>query len=183
MKNKKTVIIFGGLLIVILIGGYLGIKYVKNKNEGIDTAITEYTPEEEITEEGLRKTIVSLYYVSKDTNELTPEARIIDIKEILNTPYEKIINLLMEEPKNNNNKKIIPENTKLLNSYIENDCVTLDFSSEFLNYNKEDKNEKDNLINSLVNTLSQFTEVNKIKILINGNEVEDFNEEYSRRIN
>ena len=47
---------------------------------------------------------------------MAPEARLIDIKEIINTPYEKLINLLIEGPKNDKYEKIIPDNTKLLNS-------------------------------------------------------------------
>lgn len=178
MKENKVFIIFGVLLIAILIGGYFGIKFVKNKEE--ETTVTEYTPEEEISQEQLRRTIVSLYFLSKENNVLVPEARLIDIKEIINTPYEKLVNLLIEGPKNEKNKKIIPENTKLLKTYLEGDCVTLDFSSEFLNYNKEDEKEKNNLINSLVNTLTELTEVNRVKILINGEINEEFSGEYFR---
>ena len=42
-------------------------------------------------------------------------------------------------------EKIIPENTKLNKSYMEDDCVTLDFSAEFLNYDKSDEKTKDKL--------------------------------------
>ena len=85
MKNKKIFIIFSILLIVILIGGYFGIKYAKNKSEKINNnEIAEYTPEEEITDKQLRQTIVSVYFPSKETNEIVPEARLIDIKEIIN---------------------------------------------------------------------------------------------------
>lgn len=182
MINKKIFIIFSVILILILIGGYFGIKYVKNKNQQIDKAITEeYIPEEEITEEQMRRTIVSLYFPSKETREITPEARLIDIKEIINTPYERLVTLLIEGPKSDKNQKVIPENTKLLKTYLEDDCVVLDFSEELLNYNKEDQKEKSNLINSLVNTLTELTEVNKVKILINGNTCEEFNEIYTRK--
>ncbi len=179
MKDKKVFIIFGVLLIIILVGGYFGISFVKKRK--VETNITEFTPEEEISQEQLRKTIVSLYFASKENNNLCPEARLIDIKEILNTPYERLVNLLIEGPKNEKNKKIIPENTKLLKTYIEGDCLTLDFSSEFLNFNKEDEKEKNNLINSLVNTLTELTEVNKIKILINGETNEEFRGEFDRK--
>ena len=179
MKDKKIFIFFEILLIIIIIGGYFCIKFVKNKEE--ETNVTEYTPEEEISQDQLRKTIVSLYFVSNENNDLVPEARLIDIKEIINTPYEKLVNLLIEGPKNDKNKKIIPDNTTLLKSFIEGDCVTLDFSSEFLNYNKEDEKEKNNLINTLVNTLTELTEVNKVKILVNGESAEEFNEEYARK--
>lgn len=182
MKNKKIGIIFLVILIIVLIAGYFGIQYVKNKQEEL-TVIEEYIPQEEITEEQVRQTIVSLYFPLKETNEVNPEARLIDIKEIINNPYEKLINLLVEGPKNDKHKKIIPEGTKLNKNYLEEDCVVLDFSTEFLNYSKEDENEKTNLINCIVNTLTELTEVNKVKILIDGNENEEFKEIYSRKNN
>lgn len=175
MKNKKIFIIFIILLLIILIAGYFIINYLKNKN---DNTQVEYVPEQEITEEQLRQTIVSLYFPAKETNELQPEARIIDIKEIINNPYEKLINLLIEGPKNEKLNKIIPDNTKLLKNYLEGDCVVLDFSSDFLKFNKENKNI---LLDSIINTLTELTEVNKVKILIDGNENEEFNEIYERK--
>ena len=178
MKNKKILIIFVCLVLLVLIGGYFVINYVKSKNE--ETIVEEYVPEEEITEEQLRQTIVSLYFLDTQTNELVPEARLIDIKEMMTVPYEKLVNLLIEGPKNEKNKKIIPDNTKLLRNYLEGDCLVLDFSQEFLNYNKENKNGKENLVNSIVNTLTELSEINKVKILIDGKENQEFNEIYTR---
>ena len=172
MKNKKIIIIFLSLFIIILIGGYFAIKYAKEKNE--EEQVEEYTPQEEISEDQLRQTIVSLYFPEKETKELTPEARLVDIKEIINNPYEKIVNLLIEGPKNDKNERVIPENTKLLKAYMEQDCLILDFSSEILNYNKEDEKAKDNIKNSLLKSLTQLTEVNSIKILVNEEETEEF---------
>ena len=168
MKNKKILIIFICLFILLLIGGYIAIKFVKSQNE--ETVVEEYVPEQEITEEQLRQTIVSLYFLDSQTNELVPEARLLDIKDMIANPYEKLVNLLIEGPKNEKNKKLLHENTKLLQNYLEEDCLVLDFSSEILNYNKEIENEKNNLINSIVKTLTQLTEINSIKILVNGQE-------------
>ena len=175
MKNKKIIIIFSTLLFVILIGGYLGIKYTKENQEN---KIEEYIPQKEITEEQFRQTIVSLYFKNKENNTIESEVRLVDIREILNNPYEKLINLLIEGPKNDKNERLIPENTKLLNTYIEKDCVVLDFSKEFLNYKKENE---DYLIESLVNTLTELSEVNKIKILIEGEECDIFKQIYVRK--
>ena len=176
MKNKKILIIFVCLFLIVLIGGYFAINYVKNKNE--ETIVEEYVPEEEITEEQLRQTIVSLYFLDTQTNELVPEARLIDIKEMMTVPYEKLVNLLIEGPKNEKNKKIIPDNTKLLRNYLEGDCLVLDFSQEFLNYDKEKG--KENLVNSIVNTLTELSEINKVKILIEGKENQEFDQVYTR---
>ena len=178
MKNKKIIVIFTVLFIVILVGGIIGIRYVKNKTN--ETISEEYIPEEEITEEQSRQTLVSLYFQNKDSKELGPEARLIDIKELINNPYEKIMNLLMEGPKNDKEEKIIPDNTKILKIYMEDDCLILDLSSEFLNYDKNDEKIKKNIINSIVNSMTELTEVNKVKILINGNVNEEFKDVYER---
>lgn len=175
--NKKIIIIFTTLLIIILIGGYLVINYFKNQEQ--ETIIEEYTPEQEITEEQSRQTIVSLYFSNKETQELVPEARLVDIKEIINDPYDKLINMLIEGPKNDKYEKIIPDNTKLNKTYTEKDMLYIDFSSEFLSYDKQDTNEKENLINSIVKTMTQLTEINSVKILIDGQENADFNEIYT----
>ena len=179
MKNKKIGIIFFVVLAVILIGGYFAIKYVKNKE--IMTTVEEYVPEEEITEEQVRQTIVSLYFPNKESDELNPEARLIDIKEIINNPSERLMNLLIEGPKNDKNKKVIPDGTKLNKNYFEDDCVVLDLSGEFLNYSKDDEKQKNNMIDCIVNTLTELNEINKVKFLIDGNENEEFNGEYTRK--
>lgn len=178
--NKKIIIIFTILLIIILVGGYFIIQYFNNK-ENKETIVEEYTPQEEITEEQNRQTIVSLYFLDKASKELSPEARLVDIKEIINDPYDKLVNMLIEGPKNEKYKKLIPDNTKLNKTYMENDCVVLDFSKEFLNYSKEDDKAKENVINSIVNTLTELTEVNSVKILIDGEENAEFNEQYIRK--
>lgn len=178
MKNKKIILIFSILLILVLIGGIFAIWFVKNKE---NSKVEEITPEEEISEEQLRQTIVTLYFVSNETNEIMPEARLIDIKEIIATPYEKLINLLIEGPKNEKAKKVIPEGTTLLKTFLEKDVITLDFSKEFLNYNKEDEKEKENIINTIVNTLTELTEINGVKIKIEGEDVEDFEGVYTRQ--
>lgn len=180
MKNKKIIIIFSILLIILVVGGYFLIKYLrKDKTEEEQQIVEEYTPEEEISEEQSRQTIVSLYFPDKETKELEPEARLVDIKEILENPYEKIVNLLIEGPKDEDKENIFPENTKILSSSLEGDCLTLNFSSEFLNYDKTNEKTKENLIKSIVNTLTQLNEVNSIKILIDGTENEEFNEVYT----
>lgn len=176
MKNRKIIISFIILVIIILVGGFFAIKYVKEKKE--NEIKNEYIPEEEISEKQSRDTIVSLYFPDKETKSLKPEARMVDIKELLHSPYNILIELLLQGPKNDKLEKIFPENTKLLNSNINDEVLTLDFSSEFLNYDKNNEKTKNNLINSIVNTLTELTEVNKIKILINGETNDEFKEEY-----
>ena len=99
----------------------------------------------------------------------------------MNNPYEKLVNLLIEGPKNEKATKVIPENTKVLKTYTEGDCVVLDLSKEFLNYSKEDTKQKQNMIDSIVNTLTELTEVNSVKFMIDGQSNEEFKDIYTRR--
>ena len=95
-------------------------------------------------------------------------------------PYEKLMNLLMEGPKNEKLDKIIPKETKVLRTFTENDVLVFDLSKDFLNYDTEKENEKDNLIKSIVNTVTELTEINGVKFLIDGAENDQFNETYRR---
>ena len=90
--------------------------------------------------------------------------------------------MLIQGPKNEKYLKIIPENTKLNKCYMQNDILFLDFSKEILNYDKNKKDSKNLIIDSLVNTLTELTEVNGIKILIDEKENDEFSEQYKRKV-
>lgn len=167
MKNKKIIMYVGIILIVLtlLFVGYLIYNNVKNKNEEI---IYEYTPEEEITGEQLRQTVITLYFLNPDTYTISPEARQIDAKQLLDNPYEILINLLIEGPKNEKLLKLIPENTKLNSAKIENNILYIDFSEEFIKEQNLGKQQEELILQSIVNTVTELTEINKVAILING---------------
>ena len=170
MLDKRRVFIVGIaiiLIIGIIIGGYFLIK-----NNGQENEILEYTPEEEISEEQLRQTIVSLYF--KNENGLMPEARLVDVKELINNPYEKIINMLIEGPKNENLQKTIPEGTKINKIEKQGEVLILDFSEEFISNHSGGEEEQKIIIRSIVKTLTELTEINGIKININGEENKEF---------
>ncbi len=179
MRGKKFLIILILLIFIILMGGYLVYKYVDI--EIIDDEMEEYIPQEEITVEQERNTILTLYFVDKETKEIMPEARVIDIKEMINLPYETLLNLLIEGPKNEKLEKVMPENVKINMVYKEGDCLTIDFTKEILNYDIEDATSKDKIVECIVNTLTELTEINKVKILIDGQENEEFTEIYERK--
>ena len=181
MEKSKIKIIYGVLAIVIVVVGVLVIKWLKDANEENNMLVDDFTPEAEITEDQARQTIVSLYFSGKESHELMPEARLVDVKELMNNPYEKIFNMLIEGPKNEKLEGIIPQNVKILKTYMDKDCLVLDLSKDFLNFDKEKDNAKENLINSIVNSLTELTEVNSVKFLIEGQENEQFKEIYVRK--
>lgn len=171
LNKKKTliIVIFLIFIILILIGTY---KFIKNKN----TNIIEYIPEEEISEEQMRKTIISLYF--KLGEEIIPEARQIDAKDLISNPYETILNLLIDGPKNSNLENTIPKDTKINKIEKNKNILIIDFSEEFIeNHPGGEVNEKIT-IDSIVNTLTELVEIDEIKILINGQENKSFKDNY-----
>ena len=79
MKSKRVKMFISILIILVIlcVAGYFILGYLNSNNT---EEITEYTPQEEISDEQMRQTIVSLYFKNKDKNELLQEARLIDVK-------------------------------------------------------------------------------------------------------
>lgn len=169
MKNKKIIMYVGIILIVLILLG-VGVFIINNVKNNKEEIIYEYIPEEEITGEQLRQTVITLYFLNPETYEISPEARQIDAKELLDNPYELLINLLIEGPKNENLLKLIPENTKLNNAQIKNNILYIDFSEDFIKEQNLGKEQEELILKSIVNTVTELTEINKVVFLIDGKE-------------
>ena len=176
MKNKKILFLLIIVLIIILVLLFFIVKSFNFENQTTEK-IQEYTPAEEISDTQLRETMVSLYFLDKTSNSLKSEGKIIDSALLLQNPYKELINLLIEGPSNDSLLKVFPDNTQVLDAYIKNGCVSIDFSEEILNV--ENENQQYNIINSILNTLTQLNEVSSIKILINNENSNYFKEEYT----
>lgn len=177
MKNKKIFMYIGIIILILIVLGlgyliFININFNKDNN-----TIDEYIPEPEITDEQLRETIVTLYFMNVETAQIEPEARKIDAKELLENPYKKIIQLLIEGPKNEKLTKLIPDNTLINSVYEKSGIVTIDFSEAFINEQRLGKEQEEMIINSIVKSLTELTEVTKIRILINGEENKSFPDE------
>ena len=72
---------------------------------------------------------------------------------------------------------MFPEGTRLIDATLSNDCVLLNFSEELLNF--KDDVQKYNIINSILDSLTQLNEVNSIKILINNEPNDKISQEYT----
>lgn len=175
MKKSRIFLIIIFILMLFILLGYFIIK--NNITISNNKFESDYTPEEEISEEQMRNTVVSLYFLSTDNNTLKAEGRLIDSANLLNNPYETLINLLIEGPKSSDLNKVIPDGTTLINASIDHSNVVLNFSPEFLNYS--DETQKYNIINSILKTLSELNEVNSFNILINNEISEIYPDTYS----
>lgn len=169
MKGKFILYIV--LVIIIGLAVFLAVKsFTKDKY----AEIKEYTPQEEISEEQEKKTLVTLYFQNKENKDVMPEARLIDAKLLLNNPYETLVKLLLDGPKSDKLQAIIPEGTKLIEAKINGNTANLNFSIEFIKNVNLGKDQEEKIINSIVNTLTELSEIDSVKILVDGKEGEAF---------
>ena len=155
------------ILIIISVIVILGIFIVLNVN-----VETEYVPETEIEDSELRKTVVTLYFKNKNTEELARESRLIDSKNLLRNPYEALLKLLLDG-------KTFPEGVEILNATLNNNCVEINVNKA-LEEAKLNDDQIEKLLDSIYSTLSELTEVSSIKVLVEGNEVDGISKVVSK---
>ena len=154
MKRKRIIAIITLILIIILsIFIFKNVSIEENKQDEYQ----DYTPQEEISEEQLRQTKVTLYFENIETGELDTEIKIIDANLLINNPEKELINLLIKGPQSSSLRKIIPEGTIVHDVKIDKSCAIINVSTEFLNYENDEKKLK--IINSIVNTLTNLKEI------------------------
>ena len=168
--SKK--IILSIIIVLILVG--VGIWYFFFYNQNTQSKENQIIPEEEISEDQMRQTIVSLYFYNNDTKSLASEGRLIDVKELLDNPYKRLMELLIEGPQNANLSKTIPDGTKVNKAEIKGDILYLDLSKEFIENHAGGEEAESATIYSIVNTMTNLTEVNAVKMLIDGEENKSF---------
>jgi spore germination protein GerM len=117
-----------------------------------------------------KKLTMNLYFPDKENDAVMVEKHELTVYEgaVLRAAVEG----LLAGPESGNLIKPVPEGTKLLGINLKNDLAIVDFSKEFAsNDNVAELVEKI----SLVNTITEFANVSKVKILIEGNEWVDSN--------
>lgn len=179
MSNKKIVMYVSIITLIIFILG-IGWIILRDKNNVNMEMVNEYIPEQEISEEQLRKTNITLYFEEVSTGNLVTEIRQIDSKELLDNAEKKLIEFLIEGPNNKELNKIIPENTKILETKIEKGILLINFSEDFIKDQNLGEEKERLLLDSIIKTVSQLNEINGIKILIEGEEGRGF---YDSNIN
>lgn len=157
------------ILIFILIIIYAVFKNTNNVE--IETDITEYVPQEEISNSQNRTTLLTLYFVNPATGSIVPEVRQIDVKDIINEPYEKIMGLLLEGSQNPDVGKTIPDGTKLNGISLEKEELVIDLSKEFIDGNDVNSEKQSKIMEAISSTFRELKEVSTVSFLIDGEKI------------
>lgn len=124
------------------------------------------------------KVPVILYFSDEDQTKLVKEIRYVDIKEAkkgASNLASAIVKELIAGPKAQGLKALIPEGTSLRSPVsIEGRVATVDFTKEFIDNHPGGKELAELTIYSVVNSLTEMKEVERVKIIINGKETKNF---------
>lgn len=112
-----------------------------------------------------------LYYATSDAMFLVPKTIVIGHD---NAPATAVRMLLKGDETNNNVVRVIPPETKLLSLEIKDNIAYANFSKE-IKHNPGGSTSERLIIGSIVNTLTEFQDIKRVKILIEGKSVETLN--------
>jgi len=111
---------------------------------------------------------INVYYADAMGEYLVGEARVISSEN----KYVDALNELMKLPTDSSLFQLIPDTTKINSIVVKDGLAKVDFSKEFI----EDKFQGDTadilLIYSIVNTLTEFPEVNSVSFYIDGEKLD-----------
>ncbi|MEA4964513.1 MAG: GerMN domain-containing protein [Oscillospiraceae bacterium] len=115
----------------------------------------------------LAETTLNIYYSDADSRYLIPQ----EVKTKLETTEEQAayaISLLGQAPESGALRTTLPENTEILDLSIEDGLCIVDFSADFLQNRPETDSEERMTILSIVDTLTEFQEINRVQFYVEG---------------
>ncbi|RKY32446.1 MAG: hypothetical protein DRP67_00925 [Candidatus Omnitrophota bacterium] len=123
------------------------------------------------------KTVYYVYFLSSNQElKLIPVERTAkpfsDIEEKVKSSIKDLLNGPNQEEKEKNIITMIPEGVKLINCYIRNDTVFLDFSKDIEKGGGTE--EMKARLAQIVFTATQFPEINKVRFMIEGKFIKYF---------
>jgi len=124
------------------------------------------------------KVPVILYFGDEQQTKLIKEIRYVDIKEAkkgAETLASVLVKELIKGPKAEGLTPLIPEGTSLRSPVtIADRIATVDFTKEFIENHPGGKTLAELTIYSIVNTLTEMKEIERVKITINGKTTKNF---------
>jgi len=135
-----------------------------------------------LTEEDARrmneKLQVRLYFASEDGSRLVKEIRYIDMDDAKQGTEQQatiLVKELVKGPSNTTLKATIPEGASLRSPVkVENRTAIVDMTKEFVDNHPGGKEAEEMTIFSIVNTLTELKDIEKVRFLINGKTQKEF---------
>jgi len=137
-------------------------------DEGADSG--EESKDEDEVKNG--EIAINVYYLDTMGEYLVGEARIV----LSENKYVDALYELMKLPVDSSLYRLVPDSTKINSIVFEDGLVKVDLSKEFVKDRITSDTEDNLLIYSIVNTLTEFPEVNSVSFYIDGEKLDTLGE-------
>lgn len=114
---------------------------------------------------------VKVYYPDDSGMKLVAVEREVLVNDATNK-YTAAVESLLEEPDEENLTKIFPNNAAIRSVTVENGLAIVDLDGGFLKNFVGGSTGEELLVGSVVDTLTNFPEVKRVKFLVDGKEIE-----------
>ncbi|MGM0411054.1 MAG: GerMN domain-containing protein [Bacillota bacterium] len=111
---------------------------------------------------------ISVFFSTNEAMYLDAEKRVVKTENL----YENAINELIAGPNNSANNKTIPDDVELLNITSNDKVARVNFNRALIDNHWGGSTGERMTVYSIVNTLTQFEEIDEVKILVEDEEVE-----------
>lgn len=180
--RKVLCIITASIMIVTMLSGCSVLQKLGLKDDDELQPVSSVVMNEDEAMKLTDKMPISLYFATEDNTKLKLEVRYVDMKEAkksVNNLAGLIVKELIAGPKDSGLKATIPEGTQLLgNVAIDAKVATVNLSKEFVDKHPGGEAAARLTIYSIVNSLTEINEIEKVKFLVNGKSTEDFKGAY-----
>ncbi|MDD2585639.1 MAG: GerMN domain-containing protein [Syntrophomonadaceae bacterium] len=160
-KNVILLIVTGVLLSAFLVSGCNPSPKSDNSADNPPLNVSQ-------NKESLVSKEVVLYFGDDEAMYLIPEKRTIKINSTDKLPAGAIINELIEGPHDKSLRPTIPKEAKLISAKVEDKIAYVDFTEEIRTKHWGGSAGETMTIASIVNTLTELDDIDKVQILIGG---------------
>lgn len=180
MRKALCVITAGIMMASALSGCSLANKLGFGKDD--TKPVSSISMNEEEAKNIANKMPLNLYFSTQDNSKLILEVRYVDMNEAKKGTASLagvIVNELIKGPQTNGLKGTIPDGAKLAGPVTLNaGTATINFTKEFVDKHPGGEAQAKLTIYSIVNSLTELTDVQKVKFLVSGKTVTDFKGAY-----
>lgn len=111
---------------------------------------------------------ITTYQATKDAMFLAPEVHVVQKNS---QPAQVALELLTAGPSSPDHVAVVPAGTKVLGVTVKNHIAYADFNDRLIKNNTGGSAEEMLLVSAIVDTLTDFPDIEKVQILVNGRRV------------
>ena len=178
MKKWKDILLTGMILAAAVMTAGCGTPGERGTVNGTSSSVTagtgtsagEVSSSSPAKKEAAKTMQIKVYYPDDQGMKLI--AVRLTISQTGGDKYKAAMKALLEGTKEKGQTNIIPRQTKLQSVSVRGDTAYVDFSRDLVRHFTGGSTGEEMLVGSVVNTMTGFSEIRKVQILIDGEKVE-----------